>query len=59
MNEPNQRDFDPRFTQRDPSKPYNQLRPQSLRSSGSELDECCDGDLSQAGGQEVPKGEDE
>ena len=34
---------DPRMSQRDPSKPWNQLRPRSLRSSGSELDECCEG----------------
>ncbi len=28
----------PEQTQRDPSKPWNQKRPLSLRSSGSELD---------------------
>jgi hypothetical protein len=48
--------YDPRFTQRDPSNPYNRLNPQSMRNSGSELDGCCDGDLSKAVG-EMPKGE--
>jgi hypothetical protein len=28
-----------RMSQRDPSKPWNQLHPRSLRSSGAELDE--------------------
>jgi hypothetical protein len=29
------------MSQRDPSKEYNQLRPRSLASSGSELDAVC------------------
>ena len=33
-------------TQRDPSKPWNQKRPLSTRTSGTELDEGC-GDLGQ------------
>jgi hypothetical protein len=31
----------PARSQRDPSKPYNQTRPLSTRTSGTELDECC------------------
>ena len=40
-------DADPRMNQRDPSKEWNQLRPTSLRSSGTELDPCC-GDITQS-----------
>jgi len=29
------------MSQRDPSKPWNQLHPASQRSSGTELDEVC------------------
>jgi len=29
------------FSQRDTTKPYNQLRPRVLASSGTELDEAC------------------
>src|ERR1700677_442291 len=44
--------FDPTQSQRDPSKPYFQKRPTSLRSSGSELDvECGSVDLSIATGE--------
>jgi hypothetical protein len=32
---------DPTSSQLDPSKEFNQLRPRSLRSSGSELDAWC------------------
>jgi hypothetical protein len=32
----------PEMSKRDPSKEFNQLRPTSLRSSGSELDPCCE-----------------
>ncbi len=39
--------FDPTQSQRDPSKPWFQKRPLSLRSSGTELDEGCE--LSDAG----------
>jgi hypothetical protein len=39
----------PTMSQRDPSKEGNQLRPRSLRSSGTELDEGC-GNLEQAEG---------
>ena len=39
-------DRDP-TTQRDFSKPWNQLRPLPLRSSGTELDECC-GEISES-----------
>jgi hypothetical protein len=42
--------YDPTMSQRDPSKPYNQLRPRSLRSSGSELDDEC-----QPGNAEPPE----
>jgi len=44
------RNYDPANpgeSQRDPSKPYNQVRPLSLRTSGRELDECC-GPIGQA-----------
>jgi hypothetical protein len=37
---------DPSSSQIDPRKEYNQLRPRSLRSSGSELDPCCEGGMS-------------
>jgi hypothetical protein len=37
----------PTQSQRDISLPHNQLRPRSLRSSGTELDEAC-GDIQQA-----------
>jgi hypothetical protein len=37
----------PAESQRDPSKPYNQTRPLSTRTSGMELDECC-GSIGQA-----------
>jgi hypothetical protein len=41
---------DPARSQRDPSKSYNQTRPVSLRSSGSELDpECGSVELATAG----------
>jgi hypothetical protein len=39
---------DPNMSQRNPSKPYNQLHPRSLRSEGLELDEACGADVSQA-----------
>jgi hypothetical protein len=29
------------MSQRQPEQPFNQLRPRSLRSSGTELDEIC------------------
>jgi hypothetical protein len=35
---------DPKMSQRDPSKEYNQLHPRSLASSGLELDAGC-GDI--------------
>jgi hypothetical protein len=35
---------DPKMSQRDPSKEYNQLHPRSLASSGMELDAGC-GDI--------------
>jgi hypothetical protein len=38
---------DPTESQRDPTKEWNQKRPASLRSSGTELDEGC-GDIPQA-----------
>jgi hypothetical protein len=38
----------PTQSQRDPSKPWNQLHPLSQRSSGSELDELCGGQIEQA-----------
>jgi len=31
--------FDPTMSQRDPSKPWNQLWPKSLRDNGTNLDE--------------------
>jgi hypothetical protein len=41
----------PEFSQRDPSKPWNQLHPRSKRTSGAELDEVCgDGTIPQAEG---------
>jgi hypothetical protein len=42
----NNEPYDPTQSQRDPSKEYNQKRPASLRSSGTELDEVC-GDIEQ------------
>ena len=41
---------DPTMNQRDLSKEFNQLRPTSLRSSGTELDPCCGGEIPQASG---------
>jgi|HubBroStandDraft_5_1064220.scaffolds.fasta_scaffold1823385_1 hypothetical protein len=38
----NRNSGDPARSQRDPSKPYNQTRPLSTRTSGSELDEGCE-----------------
>jgi hypothetical protein len=38
---------DPNMSQRNPSEPYNQLHPRSLRSEGLELDEGF-GDVEQA-----------
>jgi hypothetical protein len=43
----NRNSGDPARSQRDPSKPYNQTRPLSTRTSGAELDECC-GPIGQA-----------
>jgi hypothetical protein len=40
---------DPTSSSHDPSKPWNQLRPRSLRSSGSELDEGCELTNAEAG----------
>jgi hypothetical protein len=37
----------PTMSQRDPTKPWNQKRPVSSRSNGTELDEGC-GDIPQA-----------
>lgn len=39
----------PEFSQRDPLKPHNQLRPLSTRTSGTELDEVCGSGIEQAG----------
>jgi hypothetical protein len=47
-------DADPKMNQRDPSKPWNQLRSTSQVSSGTELDECCEGDLTKAVAQNPP-----
>jgi hypothetical protein len=38
----------PEQTQRDPSKPHNQLHPISQRSSGTEVDEICGAGISQS-----------
>ena len=40
--------FDPTSTQRDPRLEHNQVRPRSLRSSGTELDAGCE--VTQASG---------
>jgi len=48
-------DADPKMNQRDPTKPWNQLRSTSQVSSGTELDECCENDLTKAAMQELPK----
>ena len=34
--------IDPTSSQLDPSQPWNQVRPRSLRTSGLELDESCE-----------------
>ena len=44
---------EPAVTQRDPAKEFNQLRPTSLRSSGMELDPCCQTDLSKPVGNNL------
>jgi hypothetical protein len=42
--------IDPTSSQRDPSKPWNQVRPLSLRTSGAELDPpCCEGGMDENG----------
>jgi len=41
----------PTMSQRDPSKPWNQLHPRSQRDSGTNLDEAC-GAIEQASGGE-------
>ena len=43
----NRNSGDPAFSQRDPSKPWNQTKPRSMRDSGVNLDE---GDIEQAAG---------
>ena len=40
----------PGESQRDPSKPYHQIVPRSMRDSGTNLDECCGRDIQQASG---------
>ena len=37
----NRNSGDPAFSQRDPSKPWNQVTPKSQRDSGVNLDEFC------------------
>jgi len=51
----------PTQSQHDPSEPFHQLRPRSLRSSGTELDEGCGDGIGQAeaglGFADLPKDE--
>jgi hypothetical protein len=55
MIDPNIPNSFPVNSNRDPKLEHNQLRPTSTRSSGAELDECCENDLSKAAMQELPK----
>jgi hypothetical protein len=46
---------EPKDQPRYPAKPYNRIVPRSQRSSGTELDECCEPGFQQPAKQEPTK----